>query len=309
MRQTSLKVIHELARRDPRTYYIGSDLGSGTLDEMKKEIPERFLMEGISEAALIGMAAGMALNGKIPYVHTIATFLTRRCYEQIAHDLCLHELKVRLLANGGGFVYAPLGPSHQAIEDIAILRALPHMTILCPADAVEIRRAMEAAHDLPGPVYIRLGKGGDPVVTRADGPFVIGQPLLMRPGRDVMIVTTGVCLSHCLAAADLLAARGIDTAVMHLPTVKPVDWTAVLDHCGPVRAMVTVEEHTVIGGLGGAVAEVLAEAGLEKPPRFKRLGIPDCFADQYGSQASLFARYGLDAPSIEAAVTKLLEVR
>src|SRR5579864_3303008 len=173
MRNTAMNMVHKLAARDERVLYIGSDPGAGTLRAMSKEFPSRHLIEGISEAHIIGMSAGLAMEGYVPYVNTIATFLTRRCYEQVAVDLCLHNINVRLIANGGGLVYAPLGPTHLAIEDIAIYRALPNMTILAVADAREMRRAMPATLNWPGPIYIRLGKGHDPVVTAEGEPFVI----------------------------------------------------------------------------------------------------------------------------------------
>ena len=164
MRQTCLNMIHQLAKQDERVVFIGSDPGAGTLDAMRRELPDRFFIEGVSEANVIGMAAGMAMEGYIPYINTIATFLTRRCYDQIAVDLCLHKLPVRLVAAGGGLVYAPLGPTHEAIEDIAIMRALPNMTVLAVSDAKQMTDVMPQTLDWPGPIYIRLGKGGDSIV-------------------------------------------------------------------------------------------------------------------------------------------------
>ncbi len=169
MRQTCLNMVHELARRDERVVFIGSDLSPGLLDGMRKEMPERWFMEGVTEANVIGMAAGLAMEGFLPYVNTIATFITRRCYEQVAVDLCLHKLPVRLLANGGGLVYAPLGPTHLATEDIAIMRALPNMTVTAVCDAPEMTRLMQASLAWPDPMYIRFAKGGDPVVSRQEG--------------------------------------------------------------------------------------------------------------------------------------------
>src|SRR5690349_23787412 len=198
MRKRSLDMVHALARRDERVVFIGSDLSPNLLGEMKKEYPSRYYMEGITEANVIGMAAGMAMEGFIPYVNTIATFLTRRCYEQVAVDLCLHNLPVRLIANGGGLVYAPLGPTPQAIEDIAIMRALPNMTVVCPADADEAARLMEQTLDCPGPIYIRLAKGGDAVVSKAENGFQIGRAILMLPPGDVLLVTTGIMLQRAL---------------------------------------------------------------------------------------------------------------
>src|SRR5437773_5698461 len=180
MRKASLDMVYELARRDERIFFIGSDLGIGTLKQFKAQMPERFLMEGVSEANVVGVAAGLALEGKIVYVNTIATFLTRRCFEQVALDLCLHKANVRLIANGGGVVYAPLGPTHEAIDDFAIFRVLPGMTIIAVADAEEMRRMMPATVDHLGPIYIRLGKGGDPIVTNDRVPFEIGKAIPMR---------------------------------------------------------------------------------------------------------------------------------
>lgn len=305
MRKTCLDMVYELARKDPRIFFIGSDLGVGTLKQFKAEIPDRFLMEGVSEANLVGMAAGLALEGKIVYINTIATFLTRRCFDQVALDLCLHKANVRLIANGGGVVYAPLGPTHEAFEDIAIFRALPRMTILAPADAEEMRRLMPVTVDHQGPIYIRLGKGGDPVVTDPAKPFEIGRAYPMREGTDALIVTTGIMLKAALDAAAILDGGGTKAGVLHVPTVKPFDQATFLEKAGPVSAIVTVEEHTVIGGLGGAVAEILAESDFKTPKRFRRIGIPDVFPDQYGSQASLLKRYGITAERIVSVIRQL----
>ncbi|OGW91023.1 MAG: transketolase [Omnitrophica bacterium RIFCSPHIGHO2_02_FULL_63_14] len=309
MRQACLDMVYQLAKTDERIFFIGSDLGIGTLQQFKEEMPDRFFMEGISEANIIGMAAGLALEGKIPYVNTIATFLTRRCFEQIVVDLCLHNANVRLIGNGGGLVYAPLGPTHQAIDDIAILRAIPRMTIIAPADAEEMRRLMPLTVDYPGPIYIRLAKGNDPVVTRPEVPFEIGRALSMREGRDALIVTTGIMLRLALEAAATLSGQGIEVAILHVPTIKPLDHEAILAAAAEVPAIVTVEEHTLIGGLGSAVAELIAEAGFEPAKRFRRLALPDAFPDAYGSQASLMTRYELTAGGIRAIVTDLLTAR
>ena len=304
MRKTALDMVYEMAKTDKRIFFIGSDLGIGTLDKFKKEMPDRFFMEGVSEANLIGMAAGLAMNGKIPYVNTIATFLTRRCFDQIVVDLCLHNVNVRLIASGGGMVYAPLGPTHEAIEDMAILRAVPNMTIVAPADATEMRRFMRETPDYPGPIYIRLAKGGDPVVT-PDVPFKIGKAYPLREGKDALIVATGVTLKAALDASAELAKSGIDAAVLHMPTLKPFDAETLLDLANPVRAIVTIEEHTILGGRGSAVAEKIAEANFNPGKKFKRIGIPDVFPDQYGSQASLMERYSITTQNLVASVSML----
>jgi len=306
MRETSLEEIYKLAKKDKRVIFIGSDLGVGTLNKFKEEMPERFFMEGISEGYLIGMASGLALEGKVVYVNTISTFITRRCYEQLVVDVCLHNLNVRMIGNGGGMVYAPLGPTHMAIEDLSIMRAIPNMTIVAPADADEMRRLIPQTLDHPGPIYIRLAKGSDPIVTRDSIPFRIGKALLMREGRDVLLVTTGITLKIALDAADQLGAQGIEAAVLHVPTVKPLDVEQLLDRISSVRAVVSVEENSIIGGLGSAVAEIIAEAGLEPAKKFKRLGIPDVFPDKYGSQNALMDHYKISMREIIFSVTGLL---
>src|SRR5580692_5746839 len=207
MRQTCLNMVYELAKRDKRPLFIGSDLSPDLLKGMKEEMPERWYMEGITEQNVIGMAAGLAMEGYMPYVNTIATFITRRCYEQVAVDLCLHDLPVRLIANGGGLVYAPLGPTHLAIEDIAIMRALPNMTVTAVSDAEEMKRLMRATLAWPHPIYIRLGKGGDPVISKEENGFAIGKGIVMRPGAEhgnILLISCGIMTAHAQTAADLL---------------------------------------------------------------------------------------------------------
>lgn len=307
MRQTCLNMVHRLAKDDERIFFIGSDLGIGTLDEFKQEMPERFFMEGISEANIIGMATGLALEGKIPYVNTIATFITRRCFEQLVIDLGLHNVNVRLIGNGGGLVYAPLGPTHEATDDMAIMRAIPNMTVVAPADADEMERLMPQTVDYPGPLYIRVAKGYDPIVSTSDKPFEIGRAIPMREGADALIVTTGITLRLGLEASDILAERGLNATVLHCHTVKPLDRETILEYAVAAPVIVTIEEHTIIGGLGSAVAEAIAEANFDTPKRFKRIGIPDVFPDEYGSQDSLMSRYSITTPALVDTVMALAQ--
>ena len=304
MRRTCLDQVHVLARRDERVVFIGSDLGAGTLDAFKAEFPDRFYMEGVSEQAVVGMAAGMAMEGYVPYVNTIATFLTRRCFEQVAVDLCLHNLPVRLIGSGGGLVYAPLGPTHLATEDLAIMRTLPNITVVAPADADEMTRFMAATLDWPGPIYIRLAKGGDPIVSRdADG-FEIGKAITLRevPEGGVALIAIGVMVNRALKAAETLAAEGIGAGVVNVHTVKPLDVDAVLAQARRARAVFTLEEHTITGGLGSAVAEILIEGLDGAYPIVRRLGIPDVFPAAYGSQDSLMKTFGLQPNQIAQTV-------
>mgnify|MGYP001009152924 FL=1 len=292
MRQVAISMVETLARRDPRVVFIGSDLGPNVLAGMRRDMPGRFFMEGVAEQHVVGMAAGLAMEGFIPYINTIATFLTRRCFDQLAIDVCLENLPVRLIASGGGLVYAPLGPTHLAFDDIAILRALPNMAIVAPADAPEMERLMLASLDWPGPLYIRLAKGGDPVVSRPEAGFAIGTAIPMRPGSDVAFITTGIMTGRALAAADLLAGQGIAAGVLHVHTVKPLDTGAVLAAAGGARLVVTVEEHTRIGGLGSAVGDALLDGAPAGRPRLLRLALADAFPEGYGSQDHLLRQIG-----------------
>src|SRR6202167_6346551 len=312
MRATCLNMVYELAKRDERPLFIGSDLSPGLLAEVRQKMPDRWYMEGITEANVIGMAAGLAMEGYMPFVNTIATFITRRCYEQVAVDVCLHELPVRLIGNGGGLVYAPLGPTHLAIEDIAIMRALPNMTVTAACDAKEMVRLMNCTLDWPQPIYIRLAKGGAPVVRREEHGFAIGKAIPMVRGdtrRSIVLMATGVMTTNCLAAADLLSKDGHDVSVVHFHTVKPLDEEAVLEFADGAELVVTVEEGTRIGGFGSAVTDVLVEKlGVGIPP-VVRVGLPDAFPHKYGLQEELFEVFGLMPAQIAARTVKSLKVK
>lgn len=308
MRKICLETVYELAKKDERIFFIGSDLGFETLKQFKEDMPERFFMEGVSEANLVGMGSGLALEGKIVYVNTIATFLTRRCFEQVVLDACLHNVNIRLIANGGGLVYAPLGPTHLAFDDVAILRAIPNMTIVAVADADEMRRLMPATVDYPGPIYIRLAKGHDPIVTKGDGPFEIGKGFVVREdGDDALVVTTGIVLGAAQKAADTLRAQGINITVLHMPTIKPLDVDTLMMCCKKTSNIVAIEEHSIIGGLGSAVAEVIAEANFDSPKIFKRIGVPDIFPDRYGSQESQMKQYAITKENLVASIQQALK--
>ena len=312
MRATCLNMVYDLAKRDKRVIFIGSDLSPGLLGEMKKEMPERWYMEGITEANVVGMAAGLAMEGYLPYVNTIATFITRRCYEQVAVDLCLHDLPVRLIGNGGGLVYAPLGPTHLAIEDIAIMRALPNMTVTAVCDAKEMVRLMNCTLDWPRPIYIRLAKGGDPIVSREENGFAIGKAIPMRRARarrSIVLMATGVMTTNCLAAADLLNKDGHDVSVVHVHTIKPLDEETLLEFADGAELVVTVEEGTQIGGFGSAVTDLLLEKLGGALPPMLRIGLPDAFPHKYGLQEELFEVYGLTPAQIAARTVKSLKVK
>ncbi len=307
MRKTCLDQVYQLAKKDPRIVFVGSDVAAGTLDDFRREMPDRFFMEGVSEANLIGMMSGLAMNGKILYFNTIAVFLTRRCYEQVLLDAAVHNQKIRLIGSGGGLVYAPLGPTHLAFDDIALMNVIPNMTIVAPCDAEEMKRLMPQTVDIDGPVYIRLGKGGDPVVSSPDNPFNIGQAIIMREGKDALIITTGITLKMALDAAVALESKGISVEVMHMHTVKPLDIEALQRSAAKVSAIITVEEHSKMGGLGSAVATALADAQILK--KLKIIALPDAFPSKYGSQNDLLSYYGVKKENIVSSALSLLNVK
>jgi transketolase len=304
MRKVAINAIHELAQRDPRVVFIGSDLGPGVLDAMRREMPERFFMEGVTEQAIIGIAAGLAMDGYMPYINTIATFLTRRCFEQLAVDVCMHHLPVRLIASGGGAVYAPLGPTHMAFDDFALLRTLPGMTVVAPCDAPEMARAMDASLDVAGPLYVRIAKGNDRVISRSDLPFALGRAILLEEPREVLFVGTGVMTTRALEARALLAERGIRAGVVHAHTVKPLDIDTIAAAARDAFLVVTVEEHFRNGGLGTALAEGFADRGIATP--LLRCGFNDAYCYDFGSQEHVLEQAGLApaglASTVEAAL-------
>ncbi|CAM2007620.1 transketolase family protein [Acanthopleuribacter pedis] len=298
MRKRGLQTVTDLARQFEDVVYIGSDVGQGTMDDFREACPDRFFVEGISEQYVIGMAAGLAMNGFIPYVNTIATFLTRRCYEQIAVDMCMNNHPVRLYANGGGTVYAPLGPTHMAVDDIALMRALPNMTVIAPCDADEMERAIRASHDWKGPIYFRVARGGDAIVSKPEHDFAIGRALVFAEPEDLLLITTGVTLQVALGVAERLADLAIGVGIVHVPTIKPLDRDTLVPRLREARFVMTLEEHSTIGGLGSAIAALMA-AG-ERHPRgvLRQLGIPDTFPDRFGRQENQFEYFGLDLDSV-----------
>jgi transketolase len=307
MRKTCLNQIYKLAKKDKRIVFIGSDLGAGTLSNFQKEMPDRFFMEGIMEQHVIGMAAGMAKEGKIVYVNTIATFITRRCFEQNVLDLGLHKLNVRLIGMGGGVVYAPLGPTHLAIDDIAIMRSIPNMTVCVPSDAVEMEKLMTETPDYPGPIYIRVAKGGDELVFPKNMKYRIGKAYTIEHGKDVLIITTGITLGLALRAKDELKNKSLKARILHIPTIKPIDKKSIVQCIKNAKVIITIEEHSIIGGLGSAIAEILADANFKDVKRFKRIALPDLFPEGYGSQTSMLGKYGITKENLVSSIKNFFD--
>ena len=306
MRKTCLNMVYELAKKNKKIVFVGSDLGAGVLDEFKKKIPERFFMEGISEQYLTGMVSGLAMEGFVPYFNTIATFLTRRNFEQNIIDLGLHKLPVRLIGNGGGLVYAPLGPTHQAIEDIAIMKTIPNMMIIAPCDANEMEKIMPQTVNVNGPIYIRLARGGDKIVTEKIKNIKIGKAILFENPKDVLFVTTGIMTQECLEVVDILKKINIKAGVLHNGTIKPFDEKSLIKASEKAKLIVTVEEHIVSGGLGSLVLEILNKKNSQSINKVHRIGINNVFVKKYGSQRDLLDYCGISAKKILPIVIKKL---
>jgi transketolase len=304
MRNKCLEMIYKLAKKNKKIVFVGSDLGAGVLDEFKKKLPDRFFMEGISEQYLTGMVAGLAKEGFIPYFNTIATFLTRRNFEQNMIDLGLHNLPVRLIGNGGGLVYAALGPTHQAIEDISIMRSIPNMKILAPCDSNEMEKLMPQTCDDKNPIYIRLAKGGDEVVTKEKKNLKIGKAILFNDPKDVLFITTGITTQECLKACVQLKKINLKSGVLHNGTIKPIDQKSIIKYCNYSKFVFTVEEHLVSGGLGSIVLEALNLNKSKSISKIHRIGIKNQFVKKYGSQEELLNYCGLSSNKIVDHVKK-----
>jgi len=305
MRDTFVRQLLELARADDRIMLITGDLGYGVLDEFQRELPRQFLNVGVAEQNMTGVAVGLALSGKVVFTYSIGNFTTLRCLEQLRNDACYHGVNVNAVAVGGGFSYGPLGFSHHATEDLAILRALPGMAVLSPGDCWETACATRALVALPGPGYLRLDKTPAESTHRPLDAFEVGRARMIRDGAAITLMATGGILGEATTAAERLADDGIDCRVLSMHTLKPFDVAAVDAAVRETGGIVTIEEHSVIGGLASAVAETCLSLGIA-PRAFERLGLPDVFASEVGSQAYLRARYGLDSASIVSAVHGLV---
>ncbi len=305
MRNAFADAITRLAETDPRIVVLSGDIGNRLFDGFKQRFPERFFNCGVAEANMTGVAAGMAMCGLRPFTYTITPFATTRAMEQIRVDVCYHRVPVTIVGTGSGLSYASLGPTHHSCEDLAMLRALPEMTVLCPADAAEVRQAVAAVLAIDGPAYLRLGKKGEPAVHQEPPRFSIGKAILLRPGRDVCILGTGNMVAVAIDAAGILQAADVSAAVFSMHTVKPLETAMLADVFQRFPLVAVVEEHSRLGGLGGSIAEWLA---TQRPPagRLLSFGTPDAFLGELGSQQLARQRCGLTA---EAIARQVLEMR
>ena len=305
MRNAFASEITALAGADPRVVMLSGDIGNRLFDDYKRKHPDRFFNCGVAEANMVGAAAGLALCGLRPVAYTITPFLITRCLEQIRVDVCYHNVPVVLVGVGAGLSYASLGATHHSCEDIALMRLLPNMTVLCPADAWEVRLALRAALELPGPAYIRLGKKGEPSVHAQEPAFELGRGIVLREGADVCLLGTGNLVPLALDSSAALERQGLSCRVVSLHTVKPLDELLLAEAFARFRVVVTIEEHSLQGGLGGAVAEWLSD----RPPQHARLlraGTGDEFLHEACDQETARAHFGLTPAAITARVVQLV---
>ena len=294
-----------LGKKDRRVVALEADLGKSTQSAMfQAEFPDRYFQMGIAEQNMASAAAGFALTGMIPFIHSFAVFASGRTYDQLRNSVCIPNLPVRICGSSAGLSDFGDGKTHQGVEDVALMRVLPNMTVLCPADSIEVEKMMDCMLDWKGPVYIRINRNDLTFVYPADEPYSIGKVTKLRDGNDVAIFGSGIMVSRALEAATALASEGISTRVLDVGTIKPLDREAVIRYAGGVDAIITAEEHSVIGGLGSAVVEALR--GIAHAP-VEFVGVPDSFGTSAQGYEELLARYGLTSNAIAEAVRAILK--
>lgn len=304
MRDTFVRTLVDIAKKDKNIELVTGDLGFGVLKPFWEQCPDQFTNAGIAEQNMTSLAAGMALEGKTVFTYSIGNFPTLRCLEQIRNDCAYHNANVKVVCIGGGFVYGSLGMSHQATEDIACLRALPGVAVVCPADLVEAEEATKAIAYYPGTVYLRLGRGGEKRIHDKIESFQIGKAIKVHDGSRVAIFSTGAIFEEILRTEEILNEQGITPAIYTFPTVKPID-REVIERCANEFDLIaTCEEHNYIGGFGGAVAEVMAE--MHHKARLLRIGLHDAYSVLVGNQKYLRQQYGLDGDSIAKQILNAL---
>lgn len=295
MRTTFAKTLLALAKKDPRIMLLTGDLGYSVFESWQQEIPGQFLNMGIAEQNMTGVAAGLAMEGLKPIIYSIVPFVTMRNFEQIRNDICYQNLNVKIVGVGAGFSYGPYGHTHHGLEDIGILRTLPGMVILAPGDPFEATLATQAMMKHTGPVYLRLGKAGEPNLHTNKPKFTIGKGIVMRDGKPVTIIATSTMLETAMNI------KGVN--VISMPTIKPLDEALIRTFAKKSKVLMTLEEHSIIGGLGSAVSEVIAESGIQVV--FKRIGVPDRFTHTMGLQSHMRKANGLDVASIVKTIQSL----
>ena len=282
MRNSFINTLTELATKDDKIFLLTADMGYSVFESFQKQFPDRFLNTGIAEQNTIGIAAGLAMSGKIVYVYSIIPFVTMRCFEQVRLDLAYNNTNVKLVGVGAGFTYGPFGVSHHSIEDISIMRSLPNMKVLCPGDPIETNSLVKASHANFGPMYIRLGKNGEQCINKYDATIILGKASIISEGKDSALITTSTMLQIGKQWIDEWKEEGFDVSLISMHTIKPLDKGIIEKLITEEIPIITLEEHNIIGGLGSAVAEVIADRG--KAVKFKRIAIPDKYSHYVGNQ-------------------------
>ncbi len=303
MRTAYLDTLYDLAVNDKRVYALISDNGAIVYDKYRKDLLSQYLNLGISEANMLSMAAGMASSGKIPFAYTIGAFLAYRAFEFIRNDICLQKQNVKIVGTGAGEVYSALGPTHHSTEDLGGLCGLPNLVILCPASPREVKKATVAAYEHEGPVYLRLGTNKEPEIYSGNYLFEIGKGIKIREGRDITLISTGSMVKDTLDVADILQKDNIYARVINMHTIKPIDCEIIIQAIGETGKIVTIEDHNIVGGLGSAVAEVIAESG--SGVKFKRIGLHD-FSQGYGSYMQVKEINGIGKKRIVKEIKELI---
>lgn len=305
MRDAMTRVLCELADHDRNLLLVTGDLGFGVFNEFRERFPKQFINAGVAEQNMTGLATGMALSGKTVFTYSIGNFPTLRCLEQIRNDACYHNANVKIIAIGGGFTYGSLGISHHATEDLSILRALPDITVMAPGDPLEAAAATRVVYDTAGTCYLRLGRGGEPAVHTTSVNIIPGKALKLFDGKDIAIISTGGVLKNASEARNHLYDHGHKAALYSMHTIKPIDKELIASLASSHKYIVTVEEHTVVGGLGSAVAEVLAQMPSPRA-QLKIIGLQDCFSSVVGDQEYLRGVYGLSVNAIVHSVEEFV---
>jgi transketolase len=306
MRNAFADELTKLGNEDPRLVMLSGDIGNRLFDKFRAAHPDRFINCGVAEQNMTGVAAGLAMSGLRPVTYTITPFVTTRCLEQIRTDAAYHDVPVTIVSVGAGLAYAGLGPTHHACEDISFLRSIPNMVVIAPADAWEVRAALRAVMKQDRPAYIRMGKKGEPVIHSGMlENFQIGKAITIKQGSDVCLLSTGNMLPEALEAQHVLAEKGISAEVVSFHTVKPLDNERLADAFSRYRLVATIEEHSLIGGFGSAVAEWVIDGGIA-PKKFIRFGTPDAFFKKSGEQEFAREQLGLTGHQIAARILQSL---
>lgn len=306
MRDAFVARLTQVAAADPHVFLVTGDLGFGVLTRFAERLPGQFLNVGVAESNMTGLATGLALDGRVVFTYSIANFPTLRCLEQVRNDAAYHNANVKIVAIGGGFSYGPLGMSHHATEDLAIVRAIPGITVVSPGCLWEVEEATEAIARMPGVCYLRLDKSHAGRTNRSGELFELGRIRTLREGHDVTLVATGGILEVALRAAERLERSGIVARVLSVHALRPFDAETIFKACRETGGLLTIEEHVVDGGLGGLVAETCLEAGVV-PRRFHRIGLRDGFSSIVGSQEYLRRRYGMDEDTIVGRAAEIVQ--